>query len=61
MAFFDTLVSLKLTETASRETGAKIVVLNLIEGLMEADKKCGKNYLAAMRKNLLNLKKALEE
>jgi zinc transport system substrate-binding protein len=59
--FFETLVSPKLAETISQETGAKALVLNPIEGLTEAEMQDGKNYISIMRENLLNLETALKE
>jgi zinc transport system substrate-binding protein len=61
VVFFETLVSPKLAETISRETGAKALVLNPIEGLTEEEMESGKNYISIMKENLLNLKIALEE
>lgn len=57
--FFEALVSPKLAETIARETGAKLLVLNPIDGLTEEDLKQGKDYLSIMRQNLANLKQAL--
>ncbi len=57
--FFETLVSPKLAETIAKETGAKLLVLNPIDGLTEDDLKQGKNYLSMMRQNLANLKQAV--
>ncbi|MDU2066061.1 MAG: zinc ABC transporter substrate-binding protein, partial [Sporomusaceae bacterium] len=59
--FFETLVSPKLAETISKETGATTLVLNPIEGLTEEEMKEGKNYLTIMRENLDHLKIALSE
>lgn len=58
--FFETLVSPKLAETIAKETGAKTLVLNPVEGLTEDEMKAGKNYITVMRENLVNLKIALE-
>lgn len=57
--FFETLVSPKLAETIAKETGAKLLVLNPIDGLTEDDLKQGKSYLSMMRQNLANLKQAV--
>jgi len=55
------LVSPKLAETIAKETGAKLLVLNPIDGLTEEDLKQGRNYLSMMRQNLANLKQALSQ
>jgi zinc transport system substrate-binding protein len=57
--FFETLLSSKLADTISQETGAKTLVLNPIEGLTKADMKAGKNYITIMEDNLANLRTAL--
>ncbi|MDR3563119.1 MAG: metal ABC transporter substrate-binding protein [Negativicutes bacterium] len=59
--FFETLISPKLAETISKETGAKLLVLNPVESLTEEELRQGKNYLSIMRENLHNLQKALNE
>lgn len=58
--FFESLVSPKLSETIAREIGAQTLVLNPIEGLSVEELNQGKNYLTEMKKNLENLKIALE-
>lgn len=58
--FTEPLMSPKIAQSISKETGAKILVLDPIEGLSESDIKSGKNYLSKMRENLENLKIALE-
>lgn len=58
--FFETLVSPRLSETIAKETGAKTLVLNPVEGLTLEEKQQGKNYISIMRENLTNLKIALE-
>lgn len=58
--FFETLVSPDLAKTLAEETGAETLVLNPIEGLTEEEVNEGENYLTLMRKNINNLKKALE-
>lgn len=57
--FTEPLISPKLAESLSRETGAKILILDPIEGLSESDIKAGKDYISKMRENLKNLKLAL--
>lgn len=57
--YFEPLVSPKVAETIARETGAKTLLLNPIEGLTAAEQKAGENYLTLMRKNLRNLQAGL--
>lgn len=57
--FFETLVSPKLSETIANEIGAKILVLNPIEGLTNKEISAGKNYISVMKDNLNNLRTAL--
>lgn len=56
--FFETLVSPKVAETLAREVGADTLVFNPIEGLTDAERAAGKDYLAIMKENLESLKRA---
>lgn len=58
--FFESLVSSRLADTIARETNAKTLVFDPIEGLRDADQKQGKDYLSVQRQNLKNLRTALE-
>jgi zinc transport system substrate-binding protein len=58
--FFEELISPKVAETIARETGAQTAVLNPIEGLTSEAIAAGEDYFSVMRKNLAELKKALE-
>lgn len=58
--FFESLASPKLSETIARETGAKTLVLNPLEGLTKDDIANGKDYFTEMRSNLESLKRALQ-
>jgi len=58
--FFEELVSPKLSQTIANEIGAQTLVLNPLEGLSGKDISAGKNYFTEMRKNLTNLKTALQ-
>ncbi|MFA6183613.1 MAG: zinc ABC transporter substrate-binding protein [Parcubacteria group bacterium] len=58
--FFESLVSPKLSQTIAKEIGAKILILNPIEGLTEKELNQGRDYLTEMNTNLENLKIALE-
>jgi zinc transport system substrate-binding protein len=57
--FFETLVSPRLAETIARESGARTVELNPIEGLSEDELERGENYVSLMRANLDVLRQAL--
>lgn len=59
--FMETLASPKLTELIAKETGAKILVLDPIEGLDEEGRKEGLTYIKIMERNVQNLQKALNE
>lgn len=52
--YAETLVSPALAETLARETGAKVAVLDPLEGL--TDESAGKDYLEVMRSNLATLR-----
>ena len=52
--YAETLVSPALAETISRETGAKVAVLDPLEGLSDAS--AGSDYLEVMRANLQTLR-----
>jgi zinc transport system substrate-binding protein len=58
--FFESLVSPKLSETIANETGAKAMVLDPIEGIVQKDLNAGRNYLTIMRDNLSALQLALQ-
>jgi zinc transport system substrate-binding protein len=55
--YYETLVSPRIAETVARETGAKVAVLDPIEGLTSAELANGEDYFTRMRANL----RALEE
>lgn len=59
--FMESLIgNQKLTETISKETGAKTLVLNPPEDMTIEDVESGKDYLSRMKENLENLRLALE-
>ncbi len=58
--FFETLVSPRLADTIAKETGAKSLIFNPLEGLTPEEQRQGKDYFSVMRENLQNLKIALE-
>lgn len=59
--FMETLASPKLTELLAKETGAKILVLDPIEGLDEQGRKENMTYVKLMQRNIANLRIALNE
>lgn len=52
--YTETLVSPAIAETVARETGARVAVLDPIEGLTSAS--AGKDYFEVMRANLRSLR-----
>ncbi|MDO5725432.1 MAG: zinc ABC transporter substrate-binding protein [Tissierellia bacterium] len=58
--FTETLISSKVSETIANETGAKVLVLNPIEGLTEEELNDNKDYISIMKDNLESLLKALK-
>ena len=57
--FAEPLVSDRLAETVARESGARVAVLDPIEGLSEGRLSAGEDYLSVMRDNLAALREAL--
>lgn len=56
--FSEELISKKVAETIAKETGAKIYLLNPVEGLTNDQMEKGENYITVMKANLETLKKA---
>lgn len=59
--FFETLVSSSVADTIAKEIGAKVAVLNPIEGLTNDDRSHNLDYIGIMRQNLEALIIALNE
>lgn len=59
--FFETLTDPKIAKLVAQETGAKTAVLDPLEGLDEAGRKAGLDYLKITEQNIANLAKALNE
>lgn len=59
--FFEDLVSPKVAKTIAKEVGAKVQVLNPLEGLSDKDQKVGEDYFTVMKANLQKLKTALNK
>lgn len=57
--FREPLASPRLAETVARETGARVAVLDPLEGLTEASIAAGEDYLSLMRANLVALREGL--
>jgi zinc transport system substrate-binding protein len=57
--FAEPLVSDRVAETVARETGAKVAVLDPVEGLSDERLAAGEDYLTVMRANLATLVEAL--
>ena len=57
--FFETLVSPRIAQTVAEASGAETLVLDPLEGLSEAGRKNGDDYLKIMTRNIDNLELAL--
>ena len=57
--FFETLVSPRIAETIAQAAGAETLVLDPLEGLSEAGRQNGDDYLKIMERNIENLNIAL--
>ena len=58
--FFEQLASGSLAEVIAKDTGARPLVLNPLEGLTPDQEQAGEDYFSLMRTNLQNLRIALE-
>lgn len=57
--FFETLVSPRIAQTVAEASGAETLVLDPLEGLSEAGRNNGDDYLKIMTRNIDNLELAL--
>lgn len=57
--FTEELVSPKVARSVARQAHVKVVVMNPLEGLTDAEQKAGADYLSVMRENLRVLQLAL--
>ena len=57
--FFETLVSPRIAQTVAEASGAETLVLDPLEGLSEAGRNNGDDYLNIMTRNIDNLELAL--
>lgn len=58
--FSENLGSQELAQTVASEVGVKILELNPIEGVTEQQEKNKENYISIMKRNLANLKTAMQ-
>jgi zinc transport system substrate-binding protein len=58
--FFESLTTPAVAEAIARETGAKTLEMNPLEGLTKDQLRSGEDYFTIMRQNLANLRTALE-
>jgi zinc transport system substrate-binding protein len=59
VVYAEALVSSRSVDTVARAVGAKVAVLNPIEGLLPAQKAAGDDYLSLMHQNLQTLEQGL--
>jgi zinc transport system substrate-binding protein len=57
--YAETLVTSRSVDAVARAVGAKVAVLNPIEGLLPAQRTAGADYLSLMRQNLQTLEQGL--
>jgi zinc transport system substrate-binding protein len=60
VVFTEKLVSARIADTLAREAGVKTDVLDPLEGLTDAERAHGANYVSVMDDNLARLRKALD-
>ncbi len=58
--FAETLVGTRAVEALARELGARVLVLDPLEGLSEGDLRQGKGYFSGMEENLRQLAEGLD-
>lgn len=58
--FYEELASPKIAEIISRETGAKMLLLNGVHNITKKDLESGISFISIMKKNLLNLKTGMQ-
>jgi zinc transport system substrate-binding protein len=58
--YYETLASPRVAATIARETGARTLVLNPIEGLTDEELQEGKDYISVMQENVRNLTVGLD-
>ncbi|MDO8749716.1 MAG: zinc ABC transporter substrate-binding protein [Dehalococcoidia bacterium] len=58
--FFESLTTPAVAEAIARETGAKTLEMNPLEGLTQDQLRAGEDYFTIMRQNLANLRTALD-
>lgn len=58
--YFEDNSTSDIAETLAKSAGAKLLVINPVEGLTNQEKKSGQNYLTIMQENLKSLKKTIK-
>ncbi len=58
--YYETLTSPRVASVIAREVGARVLVLDPLEGLSDQDLKQGKNYLSVMDENVGSLKQGFD-
>ncbi len=60
VVFFESLIDPKSTNAISTEINGKVMVFNTIHGLSKEEQDTGEDYISLMRKNIINIKEALD-
>ncbi|PCS00601.1 zinc ABC transporter substrate-binding protein [Lactococcus fujiensis JCM 16395] len=58
--YFEDNSTSAIAETLAKSAGASLLVINPVEGLSDAQKKAGDNYLTIMQENLKSLQKTIK-
>lgn len=58
--YFEDDSNSKVAETLAKATGAKLLVINTVEGLSDQQKKDGANYISLMQENLKSMEKIIK-
>ncbi|MFA5049879.1 MAG: metal ABC transporter substrate-binding protein [Candidatus Micrarchaeia archaeon] len=58
--FFESLIDPKSADTIATEINGKIMVFNTIHGLSKEEQEKNEDYISLMRKNIINIKEALD-
>ena len=58
--YFEDDSNSKVAETLAKATGAKLLVINTVEGLSDQQKKDGANYISLMQENLKSMEKTIK-
>ncbi|AYG01202.1 metal ABC transporter solute-binding protein, Zn/Mn family [Lactococcus allomyrinae] len=58
--YFENNANSKIAETLAKSAGAKLIGINTVEGLSDAQKKAGETYITLMQENLTALKETIK-